>query len=83
MPPRSRGKATQTLGTLKTGRDTALDRAATHLAEHQPVTTEDRDAADLLARRDTLRDTYQTQFKPRLRTHDHSREHTRDHGLEL
>ncbi|EHB44005.1 fetuin B, partial [Mycolicibacterium rhodesiae JS60] len=62
-------------------RDTAIDRAHTHLAEREPVTTEDRHAADLLARRDTLHDTYQTQYKPRLRTHTH--EHTRDHGLDL
>lgn len=69
----------QTLGTPDAGRDTALHRARTHLTEHEPVTTADRDAADLLARRDTLHDTYQTQFKPRLRTH----EHTREHGLDL
>ena len=71
----------QKLGTPVTGRDTALDRAATHLSKHQPITTEDRAAADLLARRDTLRDTYQTQYKPRLRSRTH--QHTRDHGLEL
>ena len=74
----------QKIGTPATDRHTAIDRARTHLTEHQPLTTEDRDAADLLARRDTLRDTYQTQFKPRLRTTpDHTRERTRDHGLEL
>ncbi|AFM20140.1 TrwC relaxase (plasmid) [Mycolicibacterium chubuense NBB4] len=73
----------QKLGTPDTDRATALDRARTHLAEHQPVTTEDRDAADLLARRDTLRDTYQTQYKPRLRTHTHEHTRNHDHGLEL
>ncbi|OYN74723.1 MobF family relaxase [Mycolicibacterium sphagni] len=71
----------QRLGTLTTDRDTAIDRAATHLRQHDPVTTEDREAAHLLARRDTLRDTYQTQYKPRLRNHTH--EHTRDHGLDI
>ncbi|KDE97082.1 exonuclease V subunit alpha [Mycolicibacterium aromaticivorans JS19b1 = JCM 16368] len=71
----------QRLGTPTTDRDTAIDRAGTHLAAHEPVTPEDRDAAQLLARRDTLRDTYQTQFKPRLHTYTH--EHTRDPGLEL
>ena len=71
----------QTLGTPTTDRDTAIDRARTHLTDHEPVTTQDRDAAELLARRDTLRDTYQTQFKPRL--HTHTPENTRDHGLEL
>jgi hypothetical protein len=73
----------QKLGTPTVDRDTAINRAHTHLAEHQPVTTEDRDAAELLARRDTLRNAQQAQFKPRLRTHDHSREHTRDHGIEM
>jgi conjugative relaxase-like TrwC/TraI family protein len=71
----------QKLGHPATDRDTAIDRTGTHLAAHPPVTTEDRDAADLLARRDQLRDTYHTQFKPRLRNRTH--EHTRDHGLEL
>lgn len=71
----------QQLGTPTTDHDTAIDRAHAHLSEHQPITPEDRDAADLLARRDTLHDTYQTQFKPRLTTH--TQEHTRDHGLDL
>ena len=70
----------QKLGTPAADRDTAIDRAHTHLTEHEPVTTTDRAAAELLARRDTLQNTYQTQFKPRLTTH--TNEHTRDHGLD-
>jgi conjugative relaxase-like TrwC/TraI family protein len=71
----------QRIGSTPTvDRDTAIDRAHTHLAEHPPVTAEDRDAAELLARRDTLKNTYRTQFKPRLTTRTH--EHTRDHGLD-
>jgi conjugative relaxase-like TrwC/TraI family protein len=71
----------QKLGTPDGHRDTAINRAAAHLAAHEPASTEDHDAAELLARRTTLRSTYETQFKPRLHTHTH--EHTRDHGLEL
>ncbi|WP_457142380.1 AAA family ATPase [Mycobacterium sp. URHB0021] len=60
-----------------TRRDTALDRAATHLAEREPVTAEDRDAAELLARRDTMQSTYQT------RRHPNRTPRTRDHGIDL
>jgi hypothetical protein len=70
----------QKLGTPATNHHTAIDRARTHLAEHQPLTTEDRHAADLLARRETLRQAYQAKFKPRLHN---TPEHTRTHGLEL
>ena len=69
----------QHLGT-PTRRDTAISRTETHLAQHEPVTTEDRDAAELLARRDTMQNTHHTRHHPN-RTHDRTRD--RDHGIDL
>jgi AAA domain len=70
----------QQLGT-PTSRETAIGRAETHLADQEPATAEDRDAAELLARHDTLRATQHAQFKPRLTTR--AQEHNRDHGIDL
>jgi hypothetical protein len=70
----------QRLGT-PTQRETAISRADTHLANQEPLTTEDRDAAELLARRDTMQNTYQTRHHPNRTSH--TREHDRDHGIEL
>jgi hypothetical protein len=70
----------QKLGTPATGHTTAMDRARANLAEHEPLNTEDRDAADLLARRDTLQQAYQAKFKPRLHN---TTEHTHAHELEI
>ena len=57
--------------------------ARTHLVDHEPATAHDRDAADLLARRDTLTATQHAQFNPRLHTQHHTRDQTRDNSLDL
>jgi hypothetical protein len=59
---------------------TALARASRHLAEDPPTTTADRDAAEQLARRDTLATTYRDQHTPDRAPRTHNT--TRDHGLE-
>ena len=61
-------------------RQTALARTSSHLAEHPPVTATDRDAAEQLARRDTLATTYREQHTPGRAPHTHDT--TRHHGLE-
>lgn len=61
-------------------RQTALARTSSHLAENPPATTIDRDAAEQLARRDTLATTYRDQHTPGRKPHTHDT--TRGHGLE-
>jgi conjugative relaxase-like TrwC/TraI family protein len=61
-------------------RQTALARTSSHLAENPPATTVDRDAAEQLARRDTLATTYREHHTPGRKPHTHDT--TRGHGLE-